>query len=275
MKKYSLLIIILAMWAFSFAQPAADERFMMIGNEMVVYDSLTFEREKDIASVYGFKDTDLLREVAAKLKIEDFDVWKGYLNLEVQNRQLDEKTLRQLGISPYQALLAHQSAVFGINELNTILEVATKLDMPVKKLKEMLHQNPLDRSVDHTSLQVTGVTPEEVILIKNDFDKNMIAYGGSITFVGMLVVFSSLALSSVIISQLIHLNRTRKPKAQKIVLEKDGRIRSLPKDANRSMVVAAITALHVHVQSIEERRRLLLTFKRAPINLWRTTNVLN
>lgn len=248
-----------------------DAEIPISSTETAIQDSLSIAREKMIASEYGFKDTNLLREVASILEIEDVDSWKRELNLEVRNTQLDGKTLRQLGISPYKALLALQSSKYGINELNTVFETSAKLNIPVKKLKELMGLNPLDRSTDNASLQRLEKTPLEMIELKQVFDANRIQYGSSITLVGMLVVFLSLALSSIIISQLVHLNATPKPKV--IKLGKDGSIKKAPDGLNRNIVVAAITALHLHVHTIEERRRLLLTFKRTPQNLWRTSGM--
>ncbi len=273
MKTITLAILLLAFSSLSFTQVNLDEGSITVGNEQMVLDSLSFQRERDIAIEYGFRDSDLLREVSQKLKIEDVDGWKRYLNIEVENKQLDEKTLRQLGISPYQALLALQSATYGINELNSVLETATRLNIPVKKFKEIIGLNPLDRRMDHASLQVVGKSPEEIIELKREFDENRIQYGSSITIVGMLVVFTSLALSSLVISQLVHLNKKQKTKPQTIKIAKDGKVRSAPDGLNKDVLVAAITALHIHVQSIDERRRLLLTFKRTPLNLWRASNV--
>lgn len=271
MKIFSITIWLAIICSLLGAQALTEA--MTLGQEQVIPDSLALVRERDIASEYGFKDSDQLQEVAAKLEIEDVDSWKRYLKLEVENTQLDGKTLRQLGISPYQALLALQSSIYGINELNTVTETATKLNIPVKKFKELVGLNPLDRSSDHASLQVVGKSPEEIIAIKKDFDEHRILYGSSITFVGMLVVFSSLALSSLIISQLVHLNKRPKTETNVITISKSGKVKKAPDGLSQGVIVAAISALHIHVQSIEERRRLLLTFKRTPLNLWRASNV--
>lgn len=244
-------------------------------NADALADSITNQREKDIAAEYGFKETDLLSEVAIKLEITDMNTWKRYLSLEVENKQLDKKTLRQLGISPYRALLAKQSAIHSINELSTLIEVSAHFSIPIKKLKEMLGLNPLSRAYDNASLQVIDKSPEDIIEIKKEFDSNKIQYGSSITLVGMLVVFTSLALCSIVISQLVHLNYKKKAKVQTISITKSGKLKSAPDNLNRNVIIAAITALHIHEYSIEERRRLLLTFKRAPINLWHVSNVVN
>ncbi len=277
MKRCAIVCLFLILSLMLAAQDSAAEKTVLIGMEEVQLDSLSFKREKDIVEEYGFRDTDLLRIVAEKLLIDEtrVDDWKRYLNLEVENKQLDEKTLRQLGISPYQALLAHQSALYGLNELNTVSEVSMKLKVPIKKLKELLGLNPLNRNFDHASMQVIGKDPEEIVQIVKAFEQKKIHYGASITLVGMLVVFFSLAICSLVISQMGYLNKKSKTQTKTIVIGKNSKIVSAPDGLNRNLIAAAITTLHIHASSIEERRRLLLTFKRAPINLWHASNVVN
>ena len=261
----------MSVWVVLPAPPVKPEPVKVADVSIVVSDSLAEKMEKDIALEYGFRENDRLSVVAKKLDIADINTWKKYLKLEVNNRQLDEKSLRQLDISPYQALLAHQSLVFGINEMNSVAEVARNFNIPIKKLKELLELDPLDRSSDNYSLQLVEKTPEQVLASIADFHNDIITYGSSIIFVGMLVVFISLAISSIIISQLVHLNREQKPK-DIIKISKTGKV-TAPDVLNKGIIVAAITALHIHIQSIEERRRLLLTFKRTPVNMWRATKI--
>jgi len=98
-------------------------------------------------------------------------------------------------------------------------------------------------------------------------------YGGSVTLGGMSVVFVALLLTSIIISQLVHLKA--KPKAAVIKLDGAGKIKAAPKDLSRNVIVAAITALHMHASEIEEQRKMGLTFRRTPTNQWRASAVLS
>jgi hypothetical protein len=59
------------------------------------------------------------------------------------------------------------------------------------------------------------------------------------------------------------------------VISAKGKLVSKPGDLDRNLIAAAITALHLYKQGIEERRRLLLTFKRTPTNQWRASAILN
>ncbi|MCB5251718.1 MAG: OadG family protein [Candidatus Cloacimonadaceae bacterium] len=241
-----------------------------------VPDSLTLvrEREREILSEYSFTDANTLVYVAGKLNIENLSAWKAALGLEPANMVLDTMTLRKLEITPYRALLAQQTLLYGFNELNTVSEIAVSLSIPIKKLKAMLgNPDPLDKSWDDTSIQALGIELDTIKRTHDKFTEDIVLYGSSVTLVGMLVVFTALVLTSIIISQLVHLNREKK-QARVISLSSDGQVKSAPKNLDRSVIVAAITALHIHQMELEDRRKMVLTFRRTPINQWRASAIM-
>lgn len=245
------------------------------GSEQALADSIALVREREIASEFGFRDSNSLQDVAEKLNIEDIAGWKRALNLEPQNMAVNNMSLRRLGITPYRVLLAQQTVVYGYNELNTLSEVSAKLDLPLKKLKAMLGYNdPLDKRPDKMSLQALEIELDTVQALKESFDEHITSFGGSVILVGMLVVFSALLFTSIIISQLVHLNREKK-KDSIIKVSSDGKVKSAPKNLSSNVIVAAITALHIHSMELEERRKMVLTFRRTPTNQWRASAVLS
>ncbi|PKN72634.1 MAG: hypothetical protein CVU50_06920 [Candidatus Cloacimonetes bacterium HGW-Cloacimonetes-3] len=241
-----------------------------------VPDSVMIQREKEILSEYNFRSANTLEEVARKLLIADIDRWKSYLGLEPENKKLDSMSLQKLGIAPYRALLAQQYSVYGFTELSTITEAAASLNMPIKKMKQMLGlPDSISRKWDHNSLQALNFTPQQVEKIHQEFTDDRVGYGASVTAVGMLTVFIALLVTSLVISQLIHLNRPPKIKHAVIKVSADGKLKSASATLNHNVIVAAITALHIYQQSIEDRRRLVLTFRRTPTNQWRASAVLS
>jgi hypothetical protein len=281
-----LVIAFLAMYlgisnlvARDLIQPAAlmSAEASMIAGEQSVLDSIAIVRTKEIMQEFGFSDSYRLSEVADRLKIGDVKRWKTFLGLEPENSKLDSRSLRQLGITPLQAVLAQESTIYGFNELNTVSELSKALTIPSKYLKQKMGIDPLDRSVDNSSIQALDFSVDQINQIKLTFDKEKMALGGSITFVGLLVVFSALILTSIIIGKLQHFN-AKQPKTKPIPtikISKSGTVISSPRTMSQNVIVAAITALHIHNQTIEERKKLLLTFKRTPINLWHASNVIN
>jgi hypothetical protein len=238
-------------------------------------DSLVLAREREVASEFGFRDSNTLKDVAVKLEIEDIARWKHALNLEPENKALDNMSLRRLGITPYQAFLAKQTVDYGFNELSSLGTVAAKLDIPIKKMKAMLGYNDsMDTSQDNLSLQALNIELETISGLKEDFDEHILSYSGSVTLVGILIVFSALLITSIIISQLVHLNK-KKDEESKITVSSSGKVKSAPKDLNSNVIVAAITALHMHRMDLEERRKMVLTFRRTPTNQWRASAVLS
>ncbi len=239
-------------------------------------DSLSLVREKEILSEYGFRDSNLLSEVAAKLEIKKLDSWKRYLGLEPENKKLDGMTLRKLGITPYRALLAQQYSVYGFTELSTLSEVAASLNMPIKKMKQQLNlANPGSRRWDSYSLQSQEIDPEKIKALYDDFRARQLHYGISVTLVGMLTVFSALLITSLVIGQMVHLNRPPKTAKPDLKLSPGGKVVAASATLNRNMIAAIITALHIHQQSLEDRRKMALTFRRTPTNQWRASAVLS
>ncbi len=271
-----LALILLCCAALLIAQE--DERQMvaeMTAQMQAISDSLLQSREASIQEEFGFSDSDKLRDVAARLEVTDLAKWQAYLELEPNNPKLDDMTWRQLGISPYRALLAKQYSIYGFTELSTLSEVAGLMRLPIKKLRQELGLDPLSKQRDSQSLQSLGRVPEDIIRFKQQFQQNRLHYGLSVTGVGMLVVFSALLITSIIISQLHKVNKPPKPADQTLRISHKGKLISTPKDMNRNVIAAAITALHLHKQSIEERRRLLLTFKHTPTNQWHASGMMD
>lgn len=245
------------------------------GDTAALIDSLSLSREQAILAEYGFRDVNTLSYVATKLEIQNMDRWKAALGLEPANKALDGKTLRNLDLSPYRVLLAKQTVEYGYNELSTLGEISAKLSIPLKKLKAMLgNTDALDKTWDNRSIQALGITPMQIQKTNEEFEQDILIYGSSVTLVGMLVVFSALLITSLLIRQMVHLN-AKPQNASVIKLSSDGKLKVAPKDLSRNVIVAAITALHIHKQEIEERRRMVLTFRRTPTNQWRASAVLS
>lgn len=238
-----------------------------------INDSLVQAREAEVQSEYGIRDSNTLRDAASKLEIDDFGAWKRALFLEPENTFLDDRTLKQLEISPYRAFLALQTVDYGFNELSTITEICAGLNIPIKKFKAMLgNDDPLDKSWDHQSIQALGISLEHVKTAEEEFREDRVLFGWNVTMVGMLVVFSALIITSIIISQLVHLNRESKRDVLKLSSEDE--VKKAPKDMSRYTIAAVVTALHLHSMELEERRKMVLTFRRTPANQWRASAIL-
>lgn len=270
MQRLSILVVLLLLLPLVILAQDIDPT-----SSEAMIDSLSVAREQSILAEYGFRDSNTLAYVADKLEIADLARWKSALGLEPANKALDDMTLRRLELTPYRALIAKQTVEYGYNELSTLSEIAASLNMPLKKLKSMLGNNdPLDKTWDNRSIQALGINPEQIRAIHDEFEHDILLYGSSVTLVGMLVVFSALVITSLIIRQLVHLNVKTKS-APVIKLSSDGKVKSAPNTLSRNVIVAAITALHIHRQEIEEQRRMVLTFRRTPTNQWRASAVLS
>ncbi len=166
------------------------------------------------------------------------------------------------------------SAVWAEDKLSvtgdmTLLQTARAMKMPVKKLVQKLelpHETPRTSTIGEL-----GITKEQLEEVHKDFHGNLMAFCTSITITGMLVVFLSLIVTGVIISQIKHINQ--KPKKvntpEQTVKTSIGKVTGPQPDISTNAIIAVITALHLHIAEAEERQKLLLTWKRAPLSLWR------
>jgi Na+-transporting methylmalonyl-CoA/oxaloacetate decarboxylase gamma subunit len=278
MNKSTLLcLIILLLAAFIGAEnPETGEATTPISPQPeVIADSLMQVMGKLVQQEYGFLDTDKLADVAIALDIRETAEWKTYLGLESQNPTLDKKSLRDLGITPYRAFLGKQFCLHGFTEQSTVAEIASRESIPVKKLRQLLNIPTLDRGRDGFSLQALAVPIADVDSMISRFKEEELPYGFSLMGAGMLIVFSALLITSIVISQLIHLNRNSRKKDPKLIITHAGKLVSAGKEISNNTIAAAITALFLYKQGIEDRRRLLLTFHRTPTNQWRASGVLD
>ncbi len=157
---------------------------------------------------------------------------------------------------------------FNVTGDMTLRDAATELKMPVKKLMQRL-DIPEDAQATDTiaELEIQQAQLEE---IHEEFHTNLMGFCTSMTVIGMMVVFLSLIVTGLIISQMKHLNRSKKKTAQTKTVETSiGKITGPQPDISTNAIVAVITALHMHIAEAEERQKLILTWKRAPLSLWR------
>lgn len=240
-----------------------------------VSDSLVQMRESYILSEYDIKVTDKLKTVAEKMEIQDIVRWKAYMEIEPENEALDEKSLRQLGITPYQALLAQQYSIYGLTELSKLGDLARQKQIPLKKMREFVGVKSTDKSRDEHSLQSFNKTPEDMEAFENEFKEGKLNYGLNILLWGVSFVFSALAITALAIAQLKRLNREPKKGKADLILDPAGNVKAKAPDLDVHIIAAAIAAFHMHKQGIDERRRLLLTFKRPHSDQWRGSAILN
>lgn len=276
MRESLIIIIILSIWCAVFGvEPATADTSSASNTMQIDLIKLLEQREKDLQDEYGYRDTDTLKEVAKALNVSDIVKWKQYLNVEPDNPNLDNSSLRKLDITRYRAFLAKQYSDYDFTEISTLTEISAVNSVPIKKLRTLLGLPSLSKSRDGSSLQALGLDIASVDSLIAEFKHDVLPYGLSVTLVGMLVVFIALFITSIIISQLIHLNKKPKTEDKRLVIDSRGKLIVAPDHLSNNLIAAAITALHIYKTSIEERRRLALTFKRTPTNQWRASGVID
>lgn len=192
---------------------------------------------------------------------------------------------------------AGETVEFTISENYSLRAVADSINMPIKKLKSMLSAEltrfgegnadfeglkSQSRLWDQISLSGLNIKPTTVAEKFNTFTDKTMDYGYSITVVGILVVFFSLLLISILISQFQHIAKTKDIKGKKsskattsTVKTPVGKVTGPTSAISSNAIVAVIAALHKHKLSVEERVKIQMTFSRTPVNMWGASAKMN
>lgn len=150
----------------------------------------------------------------------------------------------------------------------TLQEAAVRADIPVKKLKNYLELNLLtDNSLTMAELKIAQADYQQII---ENYNRNRKSFYIGIVLVGMSIVFLSLALVGFIINHIRILHffdnfRRNKITSAPVTISTTARGINL----SQNDIVALITAIYLHEQEAEEQDRLLLTWKRASISMWK------
>jgi len=156
---------------------------------------------------------------------------------------------------------------------STLLELSANTNIPVKKYIQYL-ELPADTDL-HTSLAELKIGAKDLEKAQKAYDENLIPFYTGVVIVGMSIVFVSLMLTGLIISQLKNLGNKPKKKVKKASVKTSGGTVTGPADhLSNNAVVAAITAIYLHEMDVEEQNKMLLTWKRAPLSMWKASNIM-
>jgi Na+-transporting methylmalonyl-CoA/oxaloacetate decarboxylase gamma subunit len=163
------------------------------------------------------------------------------------------------------ALLSAQATTEVVpDSLANIGQLAANHHVPVKKLIQELN---LPMGTAYTTMpKDVHLSHEQVQAAIQNFQDHRMNFGGILTLLGMSVVFAALAITATILSQFHRFNRENKP------------VKPVQKEVVKPMrgddaYVAAMVALYMHNQEIRERNKLLLTWRRAPVSMWKASAI--
>jgi hypothetical protein len=160
----------------------------------------------------------------------------------------------------------------GIPEDTALVELSVILGIPTSKLLEILKVNP-ETSL-YTTIEELGITQEDIESARKEFRKIRWGYSWSIVLIGMIVIFLSLSLTGFLVGQIRHLAKNpREKKPKKKIIPRLANVKY--RDTSYNSVIAAITALHLHLQEAEESSKMTIAWSREPVSVWKTSNKFN
>jgi Na+-transporting methylmalonyl-CoA/oxaloacetate decarboxylase gamma subunit len=159
-----------------------------------------------------------------------------------------------------------------IDDTTTLQQLSSEIQIPVKKLKECLGlENQIQ---NHATLQELKIGKKEVAEAINEYNEKRLGYYWSIVILGMAIVFLSLVITAFCINLLQHVTSTtgKKKKSPKKKTSLNRTIGNMQVSSNA--IVAAITTIYLHEMEVEEQNNMMLTWKRAPLSLWKVSRIL-
>lgn len=203
-----------------------------------------FAAEENTGSSYRYNDTESTLDDLLQVAGKSFSEISIVLNL-TDEKELDE---------PLSA--------FNI----TLDDLSLVLSVPTGKIIEALE---LDEDVDRSKLIIDdlGLGLQEIKEAYDRFKEQRWHYSWNIVLVGMIVIFSSLALTGFFVGQLSSIGREKKP-GKKTKQHPDTQNDAKQK---KDSVIAAIATVHLHLKEAEESERLIIAWNREPVCVWKTS----
>ena len=191
--------------------------------------------------------------------------FKDAFTLDKTNHRIDRRSLKQLNID-LENVYQHYDSI----KLNA---QSQHLKMPFKVLAKILdvpQKDPKSRELTLGELRQTkGIL--DFGQIQKDFENNKYEYTGTLIVLGLLVVFFALLMTSLVISKMGVLVHTKKDTKLASVVTPIGRVLAKKENLSPDAVIAVIMAIHRHkMQSIADHQ-IILTWRRANINMWKAS----
>lgn len=173
------------------------------------------------------------------------------------------------------AFLLFSIACFAVNKVDytpqkSLLEISRESEIPVKKWIQYL-ELPQNTNAE-TTLSQLKLSQKKLDKAFDLYLENEKTFYAGVVVVGMLIVFTSLIITGMLISQLEHFSKKKSKK--KTVKTSVGKVTGPAEHISSSAIVAAITAVYLHEIEVEEQNKLLLTWKRAPLSVWKTAKLM-
>jgi len=149
---------------------------------------------------------------------------------------------------------------------NTLREISLLSSIPVSKLSELLI--PGEEVETDVPLESLGISIDDVETARIKFEDQLWRYSWNIVLVGMIVIFASLIVTGLCVGHLHLVVSTNFPKTK----DKIKKSQNVEKVGKYTDIIAAITAVHLHIKNAEDDEKLIIAWNREPVSVWKTSS---
>lgn len=181
-------------------------------------------------------------------------------------------TLIIICLSGLSAGLTYTDIEFDLEEETSLRDISHQTGVPIKTMAEYLG---VPYSEQHEPLTKFDLDEVDIQSALERFDKDKRIFYWGVVVVGMLIVFSSLIITALVVYLLKFTSKKDEGTAKGKQPQKVNKRVASATDMNPKEIAAASLTLYLHEIEREEQNKLLLTWRRANISMWRATNSVN
>lgn len=221
---------------------------------------------------YAINDNMSIQTIAETLNLP-VESLKANFQLNLRDPKIDSISLKSHGISIDNVFQFYNIEKHGYNDFTKIDDVCLMLQIPFKKMAEFLEIDPQDNLNRARTIRDLGKETLEIVALEKRFHDQILDFSSTLTVLGMSVVFISLILTSLLISQLVHLGKHKKTESKPVSISTSVGTVSTEKVENLSSdaIVAVIAAIHKLKMETAKENKIILTWRRANISMWQAS----
>ena len=224
---------------------------------------------KRLQSKFQLNDELTIKEICESLNLEISSFYKEF---KISDEITDRVSIKSQGIvldDVYQYFI----------RTIKIDDICKSLDMPINQIASRTDKIDFsEKSFKNYTLSDVGLDIDDIETMLKDFEKNKLNFISILVILGISITFVALLITCIVINQLAHLSKIDDKSdliSEKKKTDNSIAITQIKKEQSEVLdelsIAAVIATIHrVKMDTVQESK-ILLTWRRANINMWRAT----